>query len=367
MPSAAERSESMRRLAPSPVVVDTSPSAANAFSRPYATPDKELVKSFRRSSAHKPSGQLRRPTAGAQQLKPLPRAGRQSPWPQQIDRQGVVDRSKIDRAKQRRRRGGNHVCICRICGQRTQQPAAASAQLARLETKWKEIRDHAVWKDAGYSGPALHALERQLDKIRRQMVVMNKTGNEVATATQVAPATGPEAEPEPELEQTTVTKDMRSTSPNDHSANESVDAGTTQMQGDHQQITLDVTDPEKLVAAAEGGNPDDIVELIEAGADFNVASEVNGLAGIDRCLVLAAVRGHDAAVQVLLNAGANSTATQNGITVLELVQKRYRAAARSPPGPGADDIETLSMAAHRDLLEGLQATEQILMTASKPQ
>ena len=108
--------------------------------------------------------------------------------------------------------------------------------------------------------------------------------------------------------------------------------------------------------------------------DFNVASEAGGLAGIDRCLVLAAIRGHDAAVSVLLSAGADATVTQNGTSLLELVQKKHQEVARSPPGSpvqgtvAADgSIGSLSMAAHRDLLEGLQATEQILMKASELQ
>lgn len=466
-------SESMRRLVPSLAADDTSPSAANGFSRPYATPDEELVQRFRtipRRSPHKASGQLGRPSAG-QQLKPL-RAGRPSPsrWPQQSDLTsnaglaGQTNRKKPDRAKQRRR-GGKHVCVCQICGQRTQKPAFASEQLGRLESTWTEIRDHAVWKDAGFSGKTLQALERQLNRIYRQMVsaheaktasgsgleqtpferaedmahpshntypaadesdsaagvqveaehqkladdatdtekltaaskgeidvgadlanvAASETGglevgpDTVRTTSGVKPSSGSNlkhiAGPEqPTGREQILSDDSQDVTHTYLAADESETATVEQVQAEHQKLADDATkDPEKLLAAVKGGNPHDITALIDAGADFaNVAaSDADGLAGIDRCLVLAALEGHDAAVKVLISAGANCAVQQNGMDVLKLVQKKYVEVARSPPGSpesatGETGGRTLSMAEHRDLLEGLQSTEQILIKASEP-
>ncbi len=357
----------------------------------YATPDEDLVRAFRKikrqSPVHNPSGQLRRPSA--QQLKPLRRAGRPSPslWPQQTGLASAtslacqVDRSKADRAKQRRRRGGNHVCICQICGQRHQHPAAASEQLGRLESKWAAIRDHAVLNDAGFSGQALQALERQLDLIHHQMVVAHEgdAANPDSAESRPDSKVRLEQQPEPDPEATT-TVDQKPVGPKDTKSvhgiypavNEPEFAAATQVEAKHQKVAGTI-DPEKLIAAAEGGNPDDIRDLLEAGADFTVASEANGLAGIDRCLVLAAVGGHDAAVEVLLSAGADGTVTENGTSVLELVRQKYQATARSPPGSPTEGTaatsfggtSTLTMAAHRDLLEGLQATERILLRANQ--
>ena len=369
------------------------PSPTNAFSRPYATPDESLVRSFRRIQRQSPALKqlVRRPAAGAQQLEPLRRAGRPSPslWPQQTGLASTTGlacqatRANADRAKQRRRRGGNHVCVCQICGQRTQQPVAASEQLGRLEFKWAEIRDHAVWKDAGFSGTTLQTLERQLDKIHRQMVVAHEGDASSPSASaqldsKDASPQHPEPEPEPERQTGTaqdVTKleDMTASRSSYLAANAPQCAAAAQVE-EPRALVMGSLEPERLLAAAKAGNPDDIRELIEAGVDFNVASEAGGLAGIDRCLVLAAIRGHDAAVSVLLSAGADATVTQNGTSLLELVQKKHQEVARSPPGSpvqgtvAADgSIGSLSMAAHRDLLEGLQATEQILMKASELQ
>ena len=372
------------------------PSPNNAFSRPYATPDKSLVQSFKRIQPRQSPALkqlVRRP--GAQQLEPLSkpqrRAGRPSPslWPQQTGLASATGlacqakRTNADRAKQRRRRGGNHVCVCQVCGQRTQQPAAASEQLGRLELKWGEIRDHAVWKDAGFSGTTLQTLEHQLDKIHRQMVAAHEDDASAPSASakpdsKPASPQHPQPEPEPQMEtgqDPTKLEDTTASRSPYLAASAPKRAAAAQVEAEPRALVMDSLTPERLLAAAKGGNPDDIRDLIEAGVDFNVASEAGGLAGIDRCLVLAAIRGHDAAVSILLSAGADATVTQNGTSLLELVQKQYQEVARSPPGSpnqstvdSADgSIGTLSLAAHRDLLEGLQATEQILMKASELQ
>eukprot|EP01043_Picozoa_sp_COSAG02_P034508 COSAG02_NODE_2417_length_8906_cov_221.379130_1_plen_251_part_00 len=243
--------------------------------------------------------------------------------------------------------------------------------------------------DAGFSGQALQALERQLDLIHHQMTVAHATAAADAAKTESAEARTnskmrleQQLEPEPEAK-TKVdqkpsgledTKPVYGTYP---AVNEPEFAAATQVEAEHQKLVGPSIESEKLIAAAERGNPDDIRDLIEAGADFTVSSEANGLAGIDRCLVLAAVRGHDAAVEVLLSAGADGTVTENGTSVLELVRQKYQAVARSPPGSptegttaASDSVggtSTLSMAAHRDLLEGLQATERILLRANETQ
>jgi len=384
MPSAAGLTESLRRLAPSPVV--TEPSAANGFSRPFATPDEGLVKLHRkiprRSPTHRASGQLRRPAAGAQVLEPLRRAGRPSAslWPQQTGLAsttglaGQADHTKRDRARQRRRRGGNHVCSCQICGERMHKPSAASEQLARLETKWAELRDHAVWKDEGFTGQALKGLEKELDRIRKRLASEHDGAGQPEPQPQAQPEPQPEPQPEseqpPELELLTMGAIDTAVRENVESSVEAavveastptpIDAAVAAAVGDQlaaneaaneaaaaeqQQLVIDAKDPEKLIAAAKAGNPDDVSALIDAGANVNEAKIA---------IVLAAAGGHDATVSVLLKAGADGMATHDGVTVLQLVQEKYREVASSPPEGG--------MGAHRDLLEGLKATELALET-----